>query len=169
MYHDDTSRRAQPSWLRPRRRLAPYRARVRTAPVRRDVVDHALQRRALLREVFGGGLFSTTSPSDVCDASPYLVRAAAELGTATDRTCPICRRQPLREVAWVYGDALGSMSGSARTAAQIELLAASRPDFAVYEVEVCSRCRWNHLVRSWRTGTPGTPPARRAPRSAFPE
>ena len=140
-----------------------------TAPVRRDVVDHALQRRALLREVFGGGLFSTTSPSDVCDASPYLVRAADELGTETDRTCPICRRQPLREVSWVYGDALGSMSGSARTPHQIAALAASRPDFAVYEVEVCTGCLWNHLVRSWRTGTPGTPAARRAPRSAFPE
>ena len=142
---------------------------MRSAPVRRDVVDHALQRRALLREVFGGGLFSTTSPSDVCDASPYLVRAAEELGVATDRTCPICRRVPLREVSWVYGDALGSMSGTARTPAQLGALAATRPDFAVYEVEVCGDCGWNHLVRSWRTGTPGTPAARKAPRSAFPE
>ena len=140
-----------------------------SAPVRRDVVDHALQRRALLREVFGGGLFSTTSPSDVCDASPYLVRAAEELGDVTDRTCPICRREPLREVSWVYGDALGSMSGTARTATQLAALAATRPDFAVYEVEVCRGCLWNHLVRSWRTGTPGAPAARRAPRSAFPE
>jgi hypothetical protein len=86
---------------------------------KRDVVDHALARRALLREVFGGGMFSTTSPSDVCDASPYLVRAAAELGTATDRTCPICRRGTLREVAWVYGDALGPQSGTARTPKQL--------------------------------------------------
>lgn len=136
---------------------------------KRDVVDHALARRALLREVFGGGMFSTTSPSDVCDASAYLVRAAEELGTATDRACPICRREPLREVSWVYGDALGSQSGSARTPAQVAALAQRRPDFAVYEVEVCSGCLWNHLVRSWRTGTPGTAAARRAPRSAFPE
>lgn len=136
---------------------------------KRDVVDHALARRALLREVFGGGLFATTSPSDVCDASPYLVRAAEELGTVTDRTCPVCRRRPLREVTWVFGDALGSQSGTARTAAQLAALAARRPDFAVYEVEVCGGCRWNHLVRSWRTGTPGTKVARRAPRSAFPE
>ena len=147
------------------RRVRGYRGAVR----KRDVVDHALARRALLREVFGGGMFSTTGPSDVCDASPYLVRAAEELGTATDRTCPICRREPLREVSWVYGDALGSQSGSARTPAQVAALAQRRPDFAVYEVEVCSGCRWNHLVRSWRTGTPGTPAARRAPRSAFPE
>lgn len=136
---------------------------------KRDVVDHALARRALLREVFGGGLFATTSPSDVCDASPYLVRAAQELGTVTGRRCPVCRRQPLREVTWVFGDALGSQSGTARTPAQLAALAARRPDFAVYEVEVCGGCRWNHLVRSWRTGTPGTSVARRAPRSAFPE
>jgi hypothetical protein len=65
-------------------------------PVRRDVVDHALARRALLRQVLGGGLFATVSP---------------------------------------------------------------------YEVEVCRRCGWNHLVRSWRTGTPGTAPARRPRKS----
>lgn len=125
-----------------------YRERVR----KRDVVDHALARRALLREVFGGGLFSTTSPSDVCDASPYLVRAAEELGVATDRTCPICRRHPLREVTWVFGDALGLQSGTARNPRQLAALAATREDFAGYEVEVCSGCRWNHLVRSWRAG-----------------
>ena len=146
------------------RRGRSYRGGVR----KRDVVDHALARRALLREVFGGGMFSTTSPSDVCDASPYLVRAAAELGTATDRTCPICRRGTLREVAWVYGDALGPQSGTARTPKQLAALAERRPDFAVYEVEVCADCRWNHLVRSWRTGTPGTAPARQVARTAFP-
>jgi hypothetical protein len=125
---------------------------------RRDVVDHALARRALLREVFGGGLFATTSASDVCDASPYLIRAAEELGVATTRTCPICRRCPLREVAWVFGDVLGPQSGTARTPRQLAVLAASRPEFTVYEVEVCAACGWNHLVRSWRTGTPVATP-----------
>jgi hypothetical protein len=118
---------------------------------RRDVVDHALARRALLRSVFGGGLLTTTSPADVCDASPYLVRAAQELGVPSDRPCPVCRR-PLRDVAWVFGDALGPMSGTARTPRQLAALAAMRPEFAVYEVEVCGACRWNHLLRSWRTG-----------------
>jgi hypothetical protein len=131
-------------------------------PERRDLVDHALARRALLREVFGGGLFSTTSPADVCDASPYLVRAADELGVATDRTCPICRRRPLREVSWVFGDALGPMSGTARTPRQLAALAARRPEFAVYDVEVCAGCRWNHLLRSWRAGSPAVPDDRRA-------
>lgn len=129
-------------------------------PRRWDVVDHALARRALLASLYGGGLFTTTSVYDVCDASPFLVRAAEAYGVFTDRTCPLCR-QPLREVAWVYGDAIGDYSGSARNGAQLEALAQSYPDFAVHEVEVCGGCGWNHLVRSYRTGTPGTAPLRR--------
>lgn len=122
--------------------------------LRRDVVDHSLARRALLREVLGGGLFATTGPSDVCDASVYLVRAAAELGTATERTCPICRRHALREVTWVFGDALGPMSGTARTPRQLAALAARRREFTGYDVEVCAGCGWNHLLRSFRAGEP---------------
>ena len=89
------------------------------AGVRRDVVDHALARRALLRSLYGGGLFTTTSSYDVCDAGVFLVRAAEAYGVLTDRTCPICRKRPLREVAWVYGDAIGDYSGSARNTAQL--------------------------------------------------
>lgn len=129
---------------------------------RRELVDHALARRALLASLFGGGLFTTTTSYDVCDASRFLVQAAQAYGVQTDRTCPVCRRERLLEVAWVYGDAIGDYSGSARSARQLEALAAAYPDFAVHEVEVCAGCRWNHLVRSWRTGTPGTAPARRS-------
>ena len=132
--------------------------------VRRDVVDHALARRALLQQLFGGGLWTTVSLDDVCDASPYLLRAATVYGVETDRTCPICRRTRLWEVAWVYGDAIGDYSGSARSARQLDQLADSHPDFAVYEVEVCHDCGWNHLVRSYRAGTPGTSPVRRTRR-----
>lgn len=134
--------------------------------LRRDVVDHALARRALLRSIFGGGLFSTTSAYDVCDAGVFLKRAAEAYGVATDRTCPICRKEPLAEVAWVYGDAIGHYAGSARSPAQLEALAAAYPDFSVHEVEVCQGCGWNHLVRSFRTGTPGTVPAWRVRRAA---
>jgi len=129
--------------------------------VRLDLVDHARARRALLQQLFGGGLFTTLSLDDVCDASPYLVRAAQAYGVATERTCPVCRHDVLWEVAWVYGESIGPASGSARSAAQLARLVAARPDFSVHEVEVCVRCRWNHLLRSWRAGTPGTAPARR--------
>ena len=134
--------------------------------VRRDVVDHALARRALLRSLYGGGLFTTTSSYDVCDASRFLKQAAQAYGVHTDRTCPVCRKERLWEVAWVYGDAIGAYSGSARNAAQLEALDRAYPDFAVHEVEVCQRCDWNHLVRSYRAGTPGTAPAGRRLRGA---
>ena len=125
---------------------------------RRDLVDHALARRALLEQLRSGRV----SRFEACDASPHLQRAAREWGTRTARPCPLCASEPLWEIAWVYGDALGDGSGTARSARGVELLARARPDFAVYEVEVCQRCGWNHLVRTYRTGTPGTPAARRA-------
>lgn len=131
---------------------------------KRDVVDHALARRALLRSLYGGGLFTTTSSYDVCDASVFLGRAAAAYGSQTDRTCPICRKERLWEVSWVYGDDIGDYSGSARNHAQLEALDRAYPDFAVHEVEVCRACGWNHLVRSYRAGTPGTVPVRRSRR-----
>ena len=128
--------------------------------MRRDVVDHALERRALLQDLYAGRV----SAMEVCDASPYLQRAAQRLGETTTRTCPVCRKLPLDEVLWVYGAAIGDADGTARTAGQVAALAKERPDFAVYQVEVCQGCAWNHLVVSWRTGTPGTPAARRTRR-----
>ena len=42
----------------------------------RSVVDHGLERRAALVRLFGGGGLS----SDLCDADPYLLRAAKHHG-----------------------------------------------------------------------------------------
>jgi hypothetical protein len=61
---------------------------------RRDVVDHALQRRAVLADLYAG----RASALDVCDASPYLKSAAKRLGVQTERTCPVCRKAALHEV-----------------------------------------------------------------------
>ena len=49
------------------------------------------------------------SGCDVCDASPYLQRAAREWGLRTERVCPVCRREPVWEIAGVYGEALGRL------------------------------------------------------------
>ena len=56
----------------------------------RQVVDYALQRRALLAEVYAGRV-----GREVCDASPYLLRAAKFHGEPSERTCPVCRKEPL--------------------------------------------------------------------------
>lgn len=122
-----------------------------------DVVDHALERRRTLQELRSGRL----SETEACDASPFLQRAAKEWGTRLERPCPVCRRPHLDEICWVYGDSLGDGSGTARSRRGVALLAAARPDFDVYDVEVCQDCGWNHLLRSYRTGTLGAPPAKR--------
>ncbi len=73
----------------------------------RAVVDYGLQRRATLEALFTGG----ASATDVCDADPYLLRAARFHGEATARRCPVCRREDLVELSYTFGDELGQYSG----------------------------------------------------------
>lgn len=122
----------------------------------RDVVGHALARRALLRKVRAG----LVDPQDARDASPYLRRAASTWGAATGRPCPLCARVELREVAWVFGEGLGAASGSARSPRQLVVLAETALEFTVHQVEVCTGCGWNALVRSFRTGRTRAPALR---------
>ncbi|MFC4005308.1 DUF5318 domain-containing protein [Prauserella oleivorans] len=118
----------------------------------RQVVDYALQRRALLAEVYSGRV----STMDVCDATPYLLRAAKFHGTPSDAACPVCRKEALTQVRWVYGDELKHVAGSARAPDELERMANLFAEFTVYVVEVCRSCGWNHLVQSYVLGT-GTP------------
>ncbi|MDQ4118955.1 MAG: DUF5318 domain-containing protein [Actinomycetota bacterium] len=115
----------------------------------RQVVDYALQRRALLADVHDG----RTPLAGVCDADPYLQRAARFHGEPVDRACPVCRKEKLTQVSWVFGDGLRQISGSARTPDELEQLAAHHREFTVHVVEVCRTCGWNHLVRSFVLGT----------------
>lgn len=117
----------------------------------RQTVDYALQRRALLAEVYSGRV----GVAEVCDASPYLVRAAKFHGEKTDISCPVCRKEPLTKVSWVYGDELKHAAGSARTPDELQKMVALFEEFTVYVVEVCRSCSWNHLVQSYVLGTPG--------------
>src|SRR4051812_6811690 len=102
----------------------------------RAVVDYALQRRALLANVRRGMAFT----SDLCDADPYLLRAAEHHGIAADRPCPLCRSTQLVELSYVYGDELGPFQGRIRAPRELELMAREHGEFRVYVVEVCSRC-----------------------------
>ncbi|MFC4946935.1 DUF5318 domain-containing protein [Pseudonocardia sp. GCM10023141] len=119
----------------------------------RQVVDYALQRRALLAEVHSGRV----GVVEVCDASPYLLRAARFHGEPSDQTCPVCRKERLTLVSWIFGDQLKHAAGSARKPAEIEQLANHYSDFSVYVVEVCRTCSWNHLVLSYVMGSDNTP------------
>jgi hypothetical protein len=129
-------------------------------PGRRSVVDYSLQRRAVLADVYAGrtGLF------EVCDASPYLSRAAKYHGEATDVACPVCRKERLTRVNYVYGDHLGPTAGQAKIEAELARMDAAQEEFSVYCVEVCRSCGWNHLDASYVLGAepePGRQPRRR--------
>ncbi|MBV1852203.1 DUF5318 family protein [Catellatospora tritici] len=111
-------------------------------------VDYALQRRALLREVYAGRV----GTSEVCDASPYLKSAARFHGEATEKRCPICRREYVINVHYIYGDQLKHAAGQARSRAELAALADTLGEFQVYVVEVCRGCNWNHLVEQYLLG-----------------
>lgn len=129
----------------------------------RAVIDYGLQRRATLRGLFRGAV----SPDDVCDADPYLLRAAQHHGEQTDRGCPVCRRAHLVHVTYVFGDELGEYSGRIRATRQLESIAREHGELKVYVVEVCRRCSWNHLAMTYLIGdgVPRTPPGRRRRRA----
>jgi hypothetical protein len=124
----------------------------------RAVVDYGLQRRATLEALFTGG----ASATDVCDADPYLLRAARHHGQATGRACPVCRRGDLVELSYTFGDELGQYSGRIKSPAELARMAHEHGEFRVYVVEVCQTCEWNHLTSSYVLGD-GVPrrPARR--------
>jgi hypothetical protein len=117
----------------------------------RQIVDYSLQKRALLREVYSGRV----GTYDVCDASPYLKNAARFHGEQSEVRCPICRREQLTHVHYIYGDELKQSAGQARAKAELSLLAMTFREFQVYVVEVCRGCGWNHLVEQYLLGRDG--------------
>src|ERR1700684_4051811 len=127
--------------------------------MRRSVVDYGLARRPPLAPVCGG----RATVTDVCDAHPYLLRAAKFHGEPTDTACPICRKVKLTHVTYVYGDELGRYEGRVKQAPDLDEMAAEYAEFQVYVVEVCQSCAWNHLATSYVLGT-GEARSRRSPR-----
>ncbi|HVQ93390.1 MAG TPA: DUF5318 family protein [Mycobacteriales bacterium] len=120
---------------------------------RRQVVDYALQRRALLADLYAG----RASVLDVCDAHPYLQRAAKYHGEQSEATCPVCRKERLTNVHYVYGDELKSTSGQAKSVSELHRMGMDYAEFRVYVVEVCRSCGWNHLAMSYVLGRDGLP------------
>lgn len=118
----------------------------------REVIDYALQRRAALASFQRGQTFA----SDLCDADPYLLRAAEHHGSPAGRPCPLCRHDELVELNYVYGDELGPFQGRIRAARELEAMAREHGEFRVYVVEVCGRCSWNYLTSTYLLGD-GTP------------
>ena len=119
----------------------------------RRLVSYALQRRAVLQNLYSGKVFNGF---DICDADPYLLRAAKFHGVISEDSCPVCRLAgedvPLTHITYAYGDQLGHVSGSALDPDRLPELARAHGEFRVYVVEVCRSCHWNHLVVSYALG-----------------
>lgn len=118
------------------------------------VVDYTLARRAVIADVRRG----LTSYADACDAHPELLRAGRNIGEVSPRACPICSHPALKIVRYVYGEELGRNSGRVVYPPEwLHELATTCPLFTCYVVEVCIDCHWNHLIRSYVTGSEPEP------------
>lgn len=117
----------------------------------RSFIDYSLARRAALAALFGG----RATVTDLCDAHPYLLRAAKFHGEPTDDDCPVCRKEQLTHVTYTYGDALGQYSGRIKATRELALMEHEVSEFTVYVVEVCQDCGWNHLRESYVLGHGG--------------
>ncbi len=108
-------------------------------------IDYRLKRRATLRDYRCG----LVSAYDVCDAHPEIGRIARNIGEVTHRDCPVCSKEKLRRVNFVYGRELHENNGRAYPLDQIFNGFKDRyHDFTCYVVEVCVYCHWNHLLES---------------------
>jgi hypothetical protein len=117
----------------------------------RQIVDYSLQKRAVLRELYSGRV----GTYEACDASPYLLTAAKFHGEQTELRCPVCRRENLWHVHYIYGDELKQSAGQARKRTELATLAMTYREFNVYVVEVCRGCGWNHLAQQFLLGRAG--------------
>lgn len=140
-------------------RPIPYPAEDVADPARpRHVLDYILARRATLETIKNDAL----AREQVCDADPYLLRAAKHHGEQTERKCPMCAKSDLVHVTYVYGDDLGYLAGRVKKSDELPQMAHEYGHFRVYVVEVCVLCAWNHLQLSYvlGDGTPRRPPTK---------
>lgn len=121
-------------------------------------IDHRLARRALINEVKKGRV----SRDSVCDAHPELIRAARNIGEATDTVCPICEKSKVALVTYVFGHGLPAHGKCVVERSDIERIQATGHDHVAYVVEACPDCRWHHLLRV--LAVPGKRASRRAAR-----
>lgn len=112
------------------------------------MIDYSLARRSTLAALRRGAATTT----DVCDADPYLLRAARYHGEPVQRPCPVCRAGAMATLNYTFGDELGQYSGRIKATSELEAMAHEHGEFRVYVVEVCTACSWNHLVTSFLLG-----------------
>jgi hypothetical protein len=61
--------------------------------------------------------------------------------------CPICQKEKLRLVTYVFGSRLPSHGRCVSTAKEMAALNQRAEDLTAYVVEACIACKWHHLLR----------------------
>ena len=111
-------------------------------------VDYRLARNHIVNEFRRGRL----SRNDVCDAHPELIRAAKSIGVPKLDVCPICEGDSLVQVTYAFGQRLPPSGKTVATNAELTKLRKATAELAIYVVEACVDCSWNHLDRSFSVG-----------------
>ncbi|MGH9300986.1 MAG: DUF5318 family protein [Acidimicrobiales bacterium] len=114
-------------------------------------IDYRLARNAKISEFRKGRL----SRNDVCDAHPELIRAARNIGEATEIDCPICGEVQLVLVRFVFGPRMPAHGHCLGSATELSKLARRSATLACYVIEVCPHCCWNHMTRAFSIGGGG--------------
>lgn len=121
-------------------------------------IDYRLARQSIIQAFRKGRV----ARHEVCDAHPELVRAARNVGEESSQACPICEDTNVVFVSYVFGPRMPPQGKCVTTKAELTKLRRAEGELACYVVEVCPKCSWNHLVRTFLV-----PPIRaRSPRSA---
>ena len=120
----------------------------RTTTADGAVVEFGLVRHALLAKIAAGVLRAT----DVCDAHPELLRAATHIGRSTKEACPVCDASPTKEVTYVFGAKLPPGGTCPATKAELNRLLRREEPVQAYSVEVCTSCKFHHLIRRYPGG-----------------
>ena len=128
--------------MRRTREPSPFRRRAEQL----GVIDYTLAKRVLLRDARAGAL----ALHDLCDAHPELMRAAKYVGEPTPHDCPVCGKEKLVLLAYVYGDGLKHDNGRVWSIETGKRMAVAFPGSCCYVVEVCRNCQWNHLRETYR-------------------
>lgn len=113
-------------------------------------VEYRLARDQNVREYRRGRL----SRFDICDAQMELLRVATNLGRKTEDECPICETNLLTHVTFAFGPQLPAGGRAIGSTKELRQLARTlRSEVAFYVVEVCTECKWNHLVRMFSSAS----------------
>ena len=117
--------------------------------VQRQIIDYALRARPGSLEVTRAVAPSPTSATRV-----YLLRAAKFHGRPSPTLCPICRKEQVTLVSWVFGDKLGQVSDRPGQPKRSPASPAPRRSSPCTSSRSARTCSWNHLVQSYVAGLP---------------